>query len=371
LGTLRVRRGYYYCRRCGQGQSPFDTQAGFTSRQLTPATERLVTLAGATGESFDRAAENLKEMAGIRLSESTVERTTEDVGQRLVDLHQQEQTVGSTVEWPWHADASEQKVAYITIDATGTRQQGPQGARAEGRMAYVAAVYNPTPVDWLLPPGKKPPAMQARYLSGLYQLDEMGPLLRRLANRVGMEKADVWIALTDGGNGLESFCQSNFNRVDLVCILDFYHPASYLEALARTLYPQEEDKSQAQAQQWCHLLKEEGGATTLAVLENAEWPARQSAALKEQLETTLNYFASNLHRMEYPEYQARGWQIGSGVVESACKTVVGQRLKGAGMRWSEKGSHQLCHVRALYRSDKGQWEDFWQKRFTRSQAQQI
>ncbi len=92
--------------------------------------------------------------------------------------------------------------------------------------------------------------------------------------------------------------------------------------------------------------------------------ARQSATLKEQLETTRWCFTNNLHRMEYPEYAAEGWQIGSGVVESACKTVVGQRLKGAGMRWSEAGAHALCHVRALYRSEKGQWDAFWQRQFT-------
>lgn len=304
-------------------------------------------------------------MAGIRLSESTIQRTTEDVGQRLVDLQEDEQTVGATVAWDWNRDASGRTVAYVTIDATGTRQQGHGGAAAEGRMAYVAAIYNPTPDDSLLSPGKKPPSMQARYLSGLYQLDAMGPLLRRVANRVGMEQADQWIALTDGGNGLENFCQTNFNRADLVCILDFYHPASYLESLARALYPQDEKQSKAQAQQWCHLLKAEGGAPTLAVLETTEWPARKSAALKEQLETTVGYFTSNLHRMAYPEYQAQGWQIGSGVVESACKTVVGQRLKGAGMRWSELGAHQLCHVRALYRSDKGQWEAFWERQFAK------
>ncbi len=64
--------------------------------------------------------------------------------------------------------------------------------------------------------------------------------------------------------------------------------------------------------------------------------------------------------MEYPEYEANGWCIGSGAVESACKTVVGARLKGAGMRWSEGGAHAVCHVRALYRSEPGQWEAFWQ-----------
>src|SRR5512142_1407533 len=58
-------------------------------------------------------------------------------------------------------------------------------------------------------------------------------------------------------------------------------------------------------------------------------------------------------------YLARGWCIDSGAVESACKTVVGQRLKLAGMRWGEDGAHAVCHLRALYRSEKGQWDAFW------------
>ena len=66
-------------------------------------------------------------------------------------------------------------MAYFTIDATGTRQQGPGGKAAEGRMAYVAGVYNPPPPDWLLGPGQPRPAVQARYLSGLYELPQLGP----------------------------------------------------------------------------------------------------------------------------------------------------------------------------------------------------
>jgi hypothetical protein len=62
-----------------------------------------------------------------------------------------------------------------------------------------------------------------------------------------------------------------------------------------------------------------------------------------------------------PTYEANGWHIGSGAVESACKTVVGQRLKGSGMRWSEVGAHAVCHVHALYRSEHSQWTDFWRR----------
>jgi hypothetical protein len=307
----------------------------------------------------------------VRLSESTVERTTEDVGERIAALLGQGQVLGPSQRWPWHQDAQGRTVAYFTIDATGTRQQGPGGAAAEGRMAYVAGVYNPAPPDWLWPAGVAPPPLQARYLSGLYPLAEMGPLLRRQAAQVGMERAELWVALTDGGHGLEAFCQRHFNRADLVVILDFYHAADYLKGLARALHPQDEDQAKEQGEQWCRLLKAEGGATTLAVLREWDWPARRSAGLRAQWAQVEEYFENNLHRMEYPEYEAQGWQIGSGVVESACKTVVGQRLKGAGMRWSEAGAHALCHVRALYRSDKGQWAAFWSRDVRKTEVYQL
>ena len=83
-----------------------------------------------------------------------------------------------------------------------------------------------------------------------------------------------------------------------------------------------------------------------------------SAVLPAQWARVEEYFSNNRHRMEYPEYEAEGWQIGSGVVESACKTVVGQRLKGAGMRWSEAGAHAVCHVRACIAARKAKGTHF-------------
>jgi hypothetical protein len=46
-------------------------------------------------------------------------------------------------------------------------------------------------------------------------------------------------------------------------------------------------------------------------------------------------------------------------VESACKTVVNQRLCLGGMRWGEEGSDAVAHLRALYRSDPDQWDGYW------------
>jgi hypothetical protein len=356
VGPIRYRRAYYLCRRCGQGLFPFDRRAGLTTRHLTPGLERVATLAGTVADSFEKGAELLEEMAGARLGESTVERTTEDAGRRLADAVGAGTAFGPAVDWPWHKDYDGRRCAYVELDATGVRQQAPGGGPAEGRMAYVGMVCNPTP-EWPWP-DERPTPMQARYLSGLYPLEDFGPLLRRPAGQVGMDRADRWIGLSDGGNGLEARLEENFPRVEMI-ILDFFHPAERLTGLARRLHPQDEADAEDQARRWRQLLKEEGGAVLAAVLSEWDWPRRPG--LSEAVADLVGYLERQAHRMEYPEYLARGWCIGSGAIESACKTVVGQRLKLAGMRWGEDGAHAVCHLRALYRSEKGQWEAFWNR----------
>ena len=360
VGPVRYHRAYYLCRRCGQGAFPFDQQAGLTAKNLTPGLERVAALAGSVAGSFEKGADLLHEMAGVRLGESTIERTAEDAGDRRAQQVQAGQTLGPKVVWPWHKDYQGRRCAYVELDATGVRQQGPGGGAAEGRMAYVGMVCNPAP-EWPWPDEKRQP-MQARYLAGLYALADVAPLLRKPAGQVGMDEADCWLGLTDGGNGLEERLAENFPLVRVV-ILDFYHPAEKLTGLSRLLHPKDQAQAEEQARAWCRLLRDEGGALLAAVLREWAWPPRRPG-LAEAVAEMVGYLENHAHRMEYPEYQAEGWHIGSGAVESACKTVVGQRLKGAGKRWGEAGAHALCHVRALYRSEPGQWEAFWKRDYT-------
>ena len=302
----------------------------------------------------------LRETAGIRLSESTIERTTETAGVRIAEQLRRGRMFGGKTPWEWFRDAHGRTVGDVGIDATGVRQQGPHGAKAEGRMAYVGMVFNPLPdrervFEGLPKPGT---AMRARYVSGLYPLAEMGPLLRRQGAAVGLDRAEVWVALTDGGSGLEDWVRTNFARVDAV-ILDFFHASEHVAKLAAALHPRDADAALAQTREWCRVLRDEGGAVRVSVLEEFAWPVMKGlAGVRAEV---LGYLRNQVHRMDYPTYEANGWFIGSGAVESACKTVVGQRLKGSGMRWSEAGAHAVCHMRALYRSESSQWDAFWRR----------
>src|SRR5581483_7126677 len=161
-----------------------------------------------------------------------------------------------------------------------------------------------------------------------------------------------------GGSGLEEFVHRNFPR-DPVLILDFWHASEYLTELGQLLYPADEAARQRVVGEWCRMLKRAGGTRVLEMLQAL--PASRKPTVREKQTATVNYFRNNVHRMDYPTYVANGWSIGSGAVESACKTVVGQRLKLAGMRWREYGTDTVCHLRALFKGEAGQWQAFWRR----------
>jgi hypothetical protein len=352
VGEVALQRAYYHCPHCHRGQAPWDATLAVGRRDLTPAAAEVTTLAGAV-EPFAQAAERtLVKMAGLRLSESTVERTTEDAGARLGKLLGAKARFGADRTWAWQRDAAGRTCAYVSLDATGVRRQGPGGAPVEGRMVYVAMVYNAQSEH----DARRPPPHQVRYLAGFYGLDELGLELRRQAAQVGWDEADQQIALSDGGSGLEEFMHRNFPLAQ--CILDFYHASEHVANLARALHPIDEQAFAEQLRVWLHQLKHEGGAALLATLEALPRDDR-SAATGEVHRQETQYLRNNLRRTDYPAYLAHGWQIGSGPVEAACKTVVGQRLKCSGMRWGDDGADALCHLRALYLSEPDQWESFW------------
>lgn len=352
IGNLCLNRCYYHCRACGSGHMPWVQELGLTNNSLTPAAAEVTCLIGVQ-TSFAQASEStLRKASGLKLSESTVERTTEAAGERVARLREARVQFGDRCTWKWQRDAQGRKCGYVSLDATGVRQQGPRGARAEGRMAYVGMIYNPHSEH----DADRPPPHQVRYIAGFYGLDTLGTQLRRQAEHVGWHDVEQQIALTDGGAGLEEMLERFFPRA--TCILDFWHAKEHLVELADSLWPEDESQRKAWLDEQCPRLKREGGAAVLAVLEAIDVSSR-SPAVQEAHRRHTGYFRNNAHRMDYPTYVANGWQIGSGPVESACGTVVGDRLKGSGMRWSEPGSHHVAQLRSLFLSEKSQWESFW------------
>ncbi len=349
LGEVALACPYYHCRHCGWSDRSWQGALRLGDHRLTAAGEELVALAGLLSSFGEAADKTLRKLSGMRLSEPTVRRTTEDAGTRLREMLEEQITFQSPEMWDWSRDAQDNSCAYVSIDATGVRQQGKRAAKADGRMAYVGMIYNPSAHD------DTSPIRDRRYLAGLYDLTDLGRQLHREALSVGWNKAEVQIALSDGAPCLEKFLKTYFPKA--VLILDFFHAAEHLAELARTLHPQEEAHQQTLGR-WCAMMKQQGGPAVLAELEQLD-PTGWSIEAQEAWRRETGYFRNNVHRMDYPGYRARGWRIGSGPIEAACKTVIGTRMKGAGMRWKPPATDAIATLRAAYLSQPQRWDDFW------------
>ena len=104
-----------------------------------------------------------------------------------------------------------------------------------------------------------------------------------------------------------------------------------------------------------HRLKHEGPKELLCELEKLQRKHPQSQVLS----SNLAYLKKRTQQMQYPLFQAQGWPIGSGAVESGNKLVVEAHLKGAGMHWEENNVNPMLAIRNILCS--GRWKQDWPK----------
>ncbi|QDV34438.1 hypothetical protein ElP_23270 [Tautonia plasticadhaerens] len=317
-------RAYHTCPARRTGHIPIDAELGLAAGTLTPGAEEITTWAGTVGSFAEAAEKPLPRMAGLRLAESTVERTTEAAGERLSGLWAAGHALGPAADWRWNRDARGRAVGYVSVDAAGLGMPGDRGAKADGRMASVGKVFNPRAAPSEAAPKGHPPA--ARYQAGLMGLDELGARMRRQAAQVGLDRAERWVALTGGGAGRDGFMDVSFPRA--VRVPDFDHAAEHLGDLAKAYCGGDAEAAGTLTGRWSHRMKHEGGGAIPATLEALDLGGR-SAAAREGHRQVSGYIRNNLHRMDYPRYRAAGWQIGSGHIEAACKTVSGAGCVGA------------------------------------------
>jgi hypothetical protein len=172
-------------------------------------------------------------------------------------------------------------------------------------------------------------------------------------HRRGLEQATAVAAVTDGAEWLQGFI--DYQRADAVRILDFAHAAEYVSAIAQAV----RDAGYRLPTRWLagvlHRLKHEGPARVLAHLGRLCQRCRDPEVGKK-----LQYLSTRTAQMQYPTYQAAGWPIGSGMVESANKLVVEARLKGAGMHWKPEHVNPMLLLRNAVCNDR--WEETWQGR---------
>ena len=145
-------------------------------------------------------------------------------------------------------------------------------------------------------------------------------------------------AVQDGAEWLQGLVE--YHRADAVRMLDFAHAAEYVNDIGQAVQAAGGRLPAGWLQATLHRLKNQGPAR---VLRHVNWLAARYPSPTMQEKVT--YLQKREAHMQYPTYQAAGWPIGSGSVESANKLVVEARLKGAGMRWGRHNVNLMLVLR--------------------------
>jgi hypothetical protein len=334
VGWITVRRAYYACAACGQGHCPLDGVLGLARDSLSPGVRRLACRFGAL-LPFAEAAASLAEAGRVRLSASTVRAVTEAVGAR------REHTLAAEIAAAWRqglppATGTRPPRLYVAMD--GVRILGTTGAGREVKVGVVVPVHGTPAAERRL---------AASYVAGLEPAAAFGRRLALEAHRRGLDGAGRVAVLGDGAEWIWQLAAEHFPYATQ--IVDWFHASERIWDLARALFGDGTEETTVWVETQLARLAQ-GQAATLAT----EWqtlPARGEAATMRDAQVT--YFTNQAPRMAYDQYRAAGWDIGSGMVESACKHLIGAREKGPGMRWSETGAQTVAAVRVLLFND--QW----------------
>ena len=359
FGRLELKRGYWTCGCSTGGTHPLDTALGVVGRsgvRLTPAAMRALAMLCAE-MSYARAAEVFGEVAGVAATAKRAERCARQVGREIAAAED-----AAAAEAPGDAAA---ETMYWSPDGTGVPVRrdaagvGRDGGEAKTREAKTMVFHTAEGRDAKtgLPQCDADSARCSAAIDSAESKDtdsEPSAFARRTwlaAVLFGFALAKRKVVVADGAKWIWNVVAELFPGA--VEIVDVWHAKERLWEVARTVYGRGTDLCRRWAEQVCEALWEGRIDDVLAEL-------RRHATTHEAAEKCVGYVEGNRHRMNYPKFRAMGLLVGSGMVESACGTLVGERLKCNGMRWSVAGANDIMALRCCIRNKR--YDHFWRHR---------
>ena len=321
--------------------SPLDEELELVAGKLTPqGHERLVRLSSYM--SFEEAEELFEDFTGIHVSKDVGQRYTEEAGAVYEELQSEE-----AEELQKKRPKTGATTGKLQISADGCMVSLLHGLWAEVKTVVIGEVQ-----PAVLKAGER--VVKTRnlsYFSRKTSSEEFERLSLGEMHRRGVEHAKAVAAVMDGAEWLQSF--TDYHCPQAVRILDFAHAAEHINQIGEFLLGEHSSESNAWLEKHLHELKHEGPKKMLL-----EFQKLQRKHPHEQVVSgNLAYLTKREAQIQYPTFQAQGWPIGSGIVESANKLVVETRLKGSGMHWHERHVNPMLALRTMICSKR--WKQEW------------
>ncbi len=317
LGGIRLEGVYWYCEACGRGDH---AATPLVKGTLTAWMRELLTLLGVALVSFEKASVLSAKVLGVRVDAETIRTLTLREGVR-------QEASGPRASPPVVAGQD----LVVSCDGTmvHTRESGWREVKA-----------------YLL-------EHAGGRLGGAYleEAEVFMPRVRRAAACLEADRARRIFFLSDAAAWIEKGARVQLPQA--VRIVDLWHARQHLYAAGAELYARDEAKGRRWAERWGRRLREDGGRVVLHYLKRSRLRSRRR---QRALRKLLVYLHNQADRLDYPTYEARGWPISSGPMESFCKQL-GRRLKGPGMRWRHDHVDPMASMVTLWID--GRWDTYW------------
>ena len=199
------------------------------------------------------------------------------------------------------------------------------------------------------------PPPHARVLfGGIETAAKFGPRIRTWAGRLGIRDPSVVTGLGDGAEWI--WRQLDQQLPGAAGLLDIYHGLEHIGGCARVVYGEGSVEAAAWAAQARQALLSRGHEAVQAHVAQTRRRVR-SAAKRRALDGLAGYFRGQAGRLGYADRLARGQSIGSGLVEGACKQVIGRRMKQTGARWRVRRANRMATLCCTLHGDT--WDAYW------------
>jgi hypothetical protein len=360
-GEVVVERALYKDRTDGQGRcvSPMELQIGVVGDFWTPRAAQQA-LWVVTQMTPKKSEEMLKRVGNMSPSKSSLDRLPKLLSERWEgDRESFEQALRDGLQIPEGAVSIAVSLDGVLAPVEGGHSAVEVRAKAasEGRLSKGPAGYREVgcaTVSFCDDKGDlisavrmaRAPEAKKETLKEILTSEVEGIL--RAAPQLKVVK------LADGAKDNWEYLSSSALPAGVEAI-DFFHATEHLHAAISAAYGDGTHETQFRFETLKETLRDEPGGVDKVIRALKHLDTRHPT--KKIIRRELTYFRNNRRRMQYAELKSQGFMIGSGVVEAACKTVVTQRLKQSGMRWSASGAQAILTPRGWDQSDR--FDEAW------------
>jgi hypothetical protein len=369
VGEMELdERHYYRCDQCGATEFVGDELRG--TSEFTALAEERIALMGKDG-AYGGAANKLKRLGIIAVAGSTVRSVCLRLGRRLKakwdgEAAQQYGTEGVKTE-------GNEECLAIGVDGTmlgkvdvqhRRRRSRKTGRKVRGKGA-LRHFFQEVKTLVVFSFNKRGEALRKTFYATQERVDAFREKIVLEAHRRGASTARRLVFLGDGAAWIWKTAGELFPKA--IQVLDWYHAVEHLWAVGRARFGTDEKSLWAWMQErekelWEGRVEEvlvaiRAASKALGAPDPKLSPEARERDARWIVFRNIGYFEENRGRMDYPRYRAENLPIGSGVIESSCKHVVGDRLKRSGMRWDDEGAEDLLMLRC--EDLNGRWDRLW------------